>query len=96
MRMMLAVLLLLSSFAKAQRLPDTVVPEHYQLTLTPDLQKKTFQGEETIRIRLQKATPTVTLNAAERDRLLALGKAVEIAQKNTPLHTKQRRLRSTH
>ena len=65
MRMMLAVLLLLSSFAKAQRLPDTVVPEHYQLTLTPDLQKKTFQGEETIRIRLQKATPTVTLNAAE-------------------------------
>jgi aminopeptidase N len=51
--------------ARAQRLPDTVVPESYDLTFTPDLTKATFTGSETIRVKLRKATSTVTLNAAE-------------------------------
>ncbi len=52
-----------SSFA--QRLPGTVVPEHYALTLTPDLKAATFSGVETIDIAIQSPTKTITLNAAE-------------------------------
>jgi puromycin-sensitive aminopeptidase len=61
----IAFVLLVSACAIAQRLPDVAVPEHYQLSLAPDLQKKTFQGDETIRIRVLTPTPTITLNAAE-------------------------------
>jgi len=49
----------------AQRLPSTVVPEHYQLTLTPDLRNATFSGSESIDIRLKNPTDTITLNSAE-------------------------------
>lgn len=51
--------------AHAQRLPDTVVPESYDLTFTPNLTKATFAGNETIGVKLLKPTSTVTLNAAE-------------------------------
>jgi len=34
--------------ASGQRLPETVQPEHYTLTLTPDLKAATFSGVETI------------------------------------------------
>ncbi len=49
----------------AQRLPDTVVPEHYSLWFAPDLQHATFRGRETIDVQLKSASPTITLNAAE-------------------------------
>jgi hypothetical protein len=32
----------------AQRLPQTVKPEHYTLTLAPDLKTATFTGKESI------------------------------------------------
>lgn len=51
--------------AKAQRLSDTVVPESYDLTFTPDLARATFAGEETIRVQVRKATSAITLNAVE-------------------------------
>ena len=51
--------------ATAQRLPDTVRPVHYSLTLTPDLKAATFSGVETIDIALADPTYTVTLNSAE-------------------------------
>ena len=45
----LSALLLAANFAaQAQRLPGGVRPEHYKLTLTPDLHAATFSGEETI------------------------------------------------
>lgn len=50
---------------RAQRLPDTVVPERYDLTFTPDLAKATFTGDETIRVQVRKPTSAVTLNSAE-------------------------------
>jgi aminopeptidase N/puromycin-sensitive aminopeptidase len=49
----------------AQRLPEGVHPEHYSLTLTPDLKAATFAGEETIDVVLDRPSTTITLNAAE-------------------------------
>jgi aminopeptidase N len=50
---------------QAQRLPSGVHPEHYSLTLTPDLKDATFAGEETIDVALDAPSKTITLNAAE-------------------------------
>src|SRR5271165_1780635 len=51
--------------AEGQRLPETAVPETYDLTFEPNLEKATFAGDETIHVRIVKPTVTVTLNAAE-------------------------------
>ena len=51
--------------AHAQRLPKSVVPEHYTLALTPDLKAATFAGDETIDVTLSAASKTITLNSAE-------------------------------
>jgi aminopeptidase N len=50
---------------QAQRLPDTVRPEHYSLTLTPDLTAATFTGVEAIDVTVAKPVSQITLNAAE-------------------------------
>ena len=44
------------SVAVAQRLPEVATPENYKLTFTPDLEKATFRGDETISIRVRKPT----------------------------------------
>jgi aminopeptidase N/puromycin-sensitive aminopeptidase len=51
--------------ASAQRLPQTVRPEHYTLNLTPDLKAATFSGVETIDMNLAEPADHITLNAAE-------------------------------
>ena len=51
--------------AYGQRLPGGVRPEHYSLTITPDLKAATFSGSETIEVALDAATKRITLNAAE-------------------------------
>jgi aminopeptidase N/puromycin-sensitive aminopeptidase len=51
--------------ANAQRLPQTVRPEHYSLALTPDLKTATFTGVESIDVTLAEPTDHITLNAAE-------------------------------
>ncbi len=69
-------------FAAAQRLPGNVVPEHYDLTLTPDLKKATFAGEEVIQVRVLARTDRVTLHALEIEFLEASvrqGKAIHPA-----------------
>ncbi len=53
------------STASAQRLPQTVRPEHYSLILTPDLKAATFSGVETIDVNLAEPTDRITLNAVE-------------------------------
>jgi aminopeptidase N len=53
--------------ALGQRLPTDVRPEHYTLKLTPDLEKATFTGVETIEVTLGQAATSITLNAAEID-----------------------------
>ncbi len=59
------VFLLCCAGVEAQRLPQTVVPEDYQLSFTPDLKGATFSGDEVIDVRILKPTKLITLNAAE-------------------------------
>ena len=51
--------------ADAQRLPQTVHPDHYSLTLTPDLKAATFTGVETIDVTLAEPANSISLNSAE-------------------------------
>jgi len=63
----LALLPLLGSLALAQRLPQTALPENYQLTLSPDFSRDKFSGDETIRVRLLQPSSQIILNSAEID-----------------------------
>ena len=49
----------------AQRLSTNAIPQHYTLQLTPDLDKATFAGDETIDVMLAQASDSITLNAVE-------------------------------
>jgi len=55
------------SLAVAQRLPEVARPENYKLMFAPDLDKATFEGDETITIRVEKPTNEITLNAVDID-----------------------------
>ncbi len=68
MKRMLAHLTFLAlaiSMAVAQRLPEIARPENYKLKFTPDLDAATFEGDETITVRVLKATNQITLDAAD-------------------------------
>ena len=45
-------------------LPDTVVPQHYDLALFPNATELTFKGRVAITVSVSSATPTITLNSA--------------------------------
>ena len=60
-----ALLLFAAPPLLAQRLPTNVRPEHYTLDLTPDIDKASFSGDETIDVMLAQAADSITLNAAE-------------------------------
>jgi aminopeptidase N len=61
---MLAAVASLTCMLNAQRLPHTVIPEHYRLTFTPHFDNDTFSGDETIAVRILQPGSTITLNAA--------------------------------
>jgi aminopeptidase N len=71
MKRILAVLTFLAltiSMAAAQRLPEGIArPDNYELKFVPDLDKATFEGDETIAIRVLKPTSEITLNSADID-----------------------------
>ena len=46
-------------------LPENVRPVHYDIELTPDLEKFTFTGEVTIAVVVFKPTSKITLHAAD-------------------------------
>jgi aminopeptidase N len=81
-----ALLLLIACVGNAQRLPGDVVPSHYQITLAPDLKNATFEGEETIAVRVLKPTSNIVLNAAEikfGDVTVTSGSATQAARVTT-------------
>ena len=47
------------------RLPRTVLPSHYRLTLEPDLDAATFAGDESVTVTVAEPTDEVVLNAAD-------------------------------
>jgi aminopeptidase N len=53
--------------ATAQRLPQTAVPENYELSFAPDLAKASFDGDETITVRVLQSSQQITLNAVQID-----------------------------
>ncbi len=59
------MILLGGSVAFGQRLPSTVTPEHYDITVAPRLADATFGGNVKIRLRLAAPSSTIVLNAAE-------------------------------
>src|SRR4029079_11024761 len=66
MRSLLSALILVVSIpAYAQRLPDTVIPAHYDLTVEPDLAEATFSGRQAIDVTLKVPSKAIVLNAAE-------------------------------
>jgi len=66
--------------ASAYRLPTTVLPHAYRLTLTPDLGAATFTGEVEIDVSVGLATNQVVLNAAELELTTETRAAVEAAE----------------
>ena len=56
---------LVTAPALAQRLPATVVPDHYDLTFKVDLPNERFTGLETIQVRVDRPTSRVVLNALD-------------------------------
>ncbi|XP_012260332.2 puromycin-sensitive aminopeptidase isoform X1 [Athalia rosae] len=50
-----------------RRLPTDVRPYHYDISLTPDLAKFTFNGEERVHIDVKNCTHTVVLNSLDID-----------------------------
>src|SRR5438477_12647608 len=59
------IILLASSFAASQRLPEMTVPESYKLSFALNLDKENFTREETIQIRVLTQTSVIVLNDAE-------------------------------
>jgi puromycin-sensitive aminopeptidase len=51
--------------APTYRLPRSVEPKRYELTLTPDLAAATFAGEERVQVQVLEAVDTIVLNAIE-------------------------------
>ncbi len=49
------------------RLPRGIEPRRYEITLSPDLDRATFTGDETVEVEVLEATSRVVLNAADLD-----------------------------
>ncbi|HTS37092.1 MAG TPA: M1 family metallopeptidase [Candidatus Solibacter sp.] len=70
MKRILAVLTFLAlsiALCAAQRLPEVARPDNYKLSFAPDLDKASFEGDETISLHVLKPTSEITLNAVDID-----------------------------
>lgn len=79
----LACLLVLPAAGQAQRLPRTVIPHHYDLTLAPDFGDDTFRGVARIEVAIQEPTRSIELHAVElqiASATIVAGASVQTAQ----------------
>jgi len=53
--------------ANAQRLPGGAVPDHYALTVNMNFANNSYDGDETIDLKLTKPSNSITLNAVDID-----------------------------
>ena len=75
-RLLFSLLLLAALPLAAARLPQSVTPDHYAITITPDLPTEKFSGQETIDVTLKEPVDTITLHSADivmHDVVLASG-----------------------
>jgi aminopeptidase N len=75
-RFLFAALLLAAVPLAAARLPQSVIPDHYAITITPDLPAEKFSGQETIDVTIKEPVDTITLHSLDlvmRDVVLASG-----------------------
>src|SRR5690349_16106656 len=63
----LLLVLFIAAPASAERLPTTVVPDHYDLAFDVDIEHARFDGTETIHVRVDEPTKRIVLNALEID-----------------------------
>ena len=76
----IGLLCLWTAVMPAQRLPQTAIPEHYDIHLTPDFSTDTFQGQISIAVQLGQPTSAITLNAVDLEFLEATITAGGVAQ----------------
>src|ERR1700686_4459127 len=62
-RLLAAAALLLA----APRLPASVIPDHYAITITPDLAAEKFSGQETIDVDIKEPIDTITFHSVDLD-----------------------------
>ncbi|HSP15516.1 MAG TPA: M1 family metallopeptidase [Thermoanaerobaculia bacterium] len=68
MRRTVLLLTLFSAFpVLAERLPQTVIPKHYRITLAPEIAAEKFSGDETIDVDVRQPSQAITLNAVDID-----------------------------
>jgi aminopeptidase N len=59
---LLAIVIPHRAMLSQHKTESVVVPKHYSLALKPDLEKKTFEGHESITVSVSDSTSTFTLN----------------------------------
>src|SRR5437660_3441581 len=60
-------LLLVSLGVSAARLPQNVIPNHYAITITPDLTAETYRGDESIDVDVTEPITSITMHAIDLD-----------------------------
>ncbi|HXH91993.1 MAG TPA: M1 family peptidase, partial [Thermoanaerobaculia bacterium] len=62
-RLLAAVIFLAALPLAAARLPKSVIPDHYAISITPDLAAAKFSGQETIDVDIKEPVDTITLSS---------------------------------
>ena len=67
-RAVIAVSVLFVSLgASAARLPQSVIPNHYAITIAPDLVAETYRGDEAIDVDVKEPVSSITMHAIDLD-----------------------------